>query len=106
MAQPCYVYLRLKMPGLEGTITVDCNRRIARECEEGDATYAELCCAAKDLKLYTSNVDPADMTPLNKATTESDPPLKFKSAEDTKQVDFTPGDLSQQFIIGNGMDPK
>jgi hypothetical protein len=58
------------------------------------------------LKFYTANVDPADMTPLKKPTTESDPPLKFKSAEDTKQVEFVPGDPSQKFTIGANMDPK
>ncbi|KAI4978082.1 hypothetical protein ZWY2020_014636 [Hordeum vulgare] len=42
MARPCYVYLKLKMPGPKGTITVDGDRRIAKECEEGDAAYAEV----------------------------------------------------------------
>ena len=32
------------MPGPKGTITVDGDRKIARECEEGDATYAESAC--------------------------------------------------------------
>ncbi|XP_020166809.1 uncharacterized protein [Aegilops tauschii subsp. strangulata] len=95
MAWPSYVYLKLKMPGPEGTITVDGHRRIALEYEEGDTAYAESAYAAEELKFYTSNVDPADMTPLKKPTTESDSPLMFKSAEDMKHVDFTPGDSSQ-----------
>jgi hypothetical protein len=41
MAQRCYVYLQLKMPGHKGTITVHGNRKIALECEEGDAAYDE-----------------------------------------------------------------
>ena len=40
MAQPCYVYLQLKMLGHKGTITVHGNRRITLDCEEGDAAYA------------------------------------------------------------------
>ena len=52
--------------------------------------YAKSACATKELKLYKDNVDRADMTPVKKPTTESDPLLKFKSAKDTKQVDFTP----------------
>ena len=106
MAQPCYVYLQLKMLSHKGTIKVHADRKIALECEEGDVAYTKLACAAEGLKFYTSNVDPTDMTPLNKPTIESDPLLKFKSAEDTKQVDFTPGDSSQQFTIGTVMDPK
>lgn len=45
MARPCYVYLQLKMPGHKGTITVHGSHKIALECEEGDAAYAESVCA-------------------------------------------------------------
>ena len=51
MARPCYVYLKLKMPGPEGTITVNGDRKIALECEEGDAAYAESACAAEGIKI-------------------------------------------------------
>ena len=106
MARPCYVYLQLKMPGRQGTITVHDNRKMALECEEGVASYAESVCATEELKFYKDNVDPADMTPLKKPTTEHDPLLKFKSADDTKLVDFFPGDSSKQFSISANMDPK
>ena len=106
MAHPCYVYLKLKMPGPKGPITVDADRRIARECEEGDAAYAEVACAAEELKYHLANVDPADMSPLKKPTTNAEPPLKFKPMDDTKMVDFVPGDSSKQFTIGADLDPK
>jgi len=106
MARPCYVYLQLKMPGRKGTITVHGDRKIALECEEGDAAYTESACATEEHKFYKDNVDLTDMTPLKKPTIEHDPLLKFKSAHDTKQVDFVPGDSSQQFIISANMDPK
>src|SRR3989337_2431602 len=106
MARPCYVYLQLKMIGQKGTITVHGDRKIALECEEGDAAYAESACATEELKFYKDNVDPTDMTTLKKPTTEHDPLLKFKSADDTKQIDFVPGDSSQQFTISANMDPK
>ena len=106
MARPCYVYLQLKMPGRNGTITVHGNRKIALDCEEGDAAYVESVCATDELKFYKDNVDPADMTPLKKPTTEHGPLLKFKSADDTKQVDFVPGDSSKHFSISANMDPK
>ena len=32
MARPCYVYLKLKMPGPKGVITVTGNRKKAEEC--------------------------------------------------------------------------
>ena len=71
-----------------------------------DATYAESACATDELKLSKDNVDPVDMSPLKKPTTEQDPLLKFKSADDTKQVDFVPSDSSKQFTISADMDPK
>ncbi|KAI4987536.1 hypothetical protein ZWY2020_020336 [Hordeum vulgare] len=39
MAHPCYVYLKLKMPGPKGPITVHGDRKIAQECEKGDTAY-------------------------------------------------------------------
>ena len=106
MAQSYYVYLQLKMPDHKGTIPVHGSRKIALECEEGDATYAESVCATEELKFYKDNVDPTDMTSLKKPTTEHEPVLKFKSADDTKLVDFVPGDSSKQFSISANLDPK
>ena len=94
------------MPGHKGTITVHGSRKIALECEEGDAAYAESVCATEEFKFYKENVEPADMTPLKKPTTEHEPLLKFKSVGDTKLVDFAPGDSSKQFYIRANMDPK
>ena len=94
------------MSGHKGTITVHGNRKIALDCEEGDAAYAESACATEELKVYKDNVDSADLTPLKKPTTENEPLMKFKSADDTKMVDFVPGDSSKQFSISADMDPK
>ena len=94
------------MLGHKGTITVHRSRKIALYCEEGDAAYAESVCATEELKFYKEQVDPADMTSLKKPTTEHDPALKFKSATDTKMVDFVLGDSSKQFIISTNPDPK
>ena len=94
------------MPGYKGTITVHGSRKVALECEEGDAAYAESVWAAEELKFYQDNVDPADMTSLKKPTMEHDPAMKFKSAAETKLVDFTPGNSSKQFSISANLDPK
>ena len=82
------------------------SRKIALECEEGDAAYAEFVCSTEELMFYKDNVDPTDMTSLKKPTTEHDPVLKFKSADDTKLVDFVPGNSSKQFNISANLDPK
>ena len=106
MARPCYVYLQLKMPGHKGTITVHGSRKIALECEEGDAPNVESFYATEELKFYKDNVDPADMTSLKKPTIEHDSALKFKLSGETKLVDFVPGDSSRQFSISANLDPK
>ena len=106
MARPCYVYLQLKMSGHKGTIRVHGSRKIALQCEEGDAAYAESVCAMEELKFYKDNVDPADMTSLKKPITEHDLVLNFKLADDTKMVDFVPGDSSKQFSISANLDQK
>ena len=46
------------------------------------------------------------MTSLKKPTIEREPEMKFKSGEDTKMVDFVPGDSSKQFSISANLDPK
>ena len=94
------------MPDYKGTITVHGNIKIALECEVGDAANAESAYATEELKFYKDNVDSADMTPLKKPTKEQDPLLKFKSVDDTKPVDFVPGDSSMQFSISANLDPK
>ena len=74
------------------------NREIAAQCDNGDAALAEQACAEEELKFYKSQVNPDDGTILKKPMT--DEKAKFKSAEDTKLVDFTPGDHSKQFCRG------
>ena len=104
MARPCYIYLKLKMPGPKGVITVNGSKQMALECEQGDAAMAETACAQEELKFYKAHVDPEDNTVLKKPATEEK--MKFKSAQDTKQVDFLPGDSSKQFTIGAHLSDK
>ena len=41
MARPCYVYLRLKMPGPRGVITISGNRKKAEECFQKGSKIAD-----------------------------------------------------------------
>ena len=74
------------MPGYKGTITVHGSRKIALECEEGDAAYAESVCPTEELKFNKDNVHPAEMTSVEKARREHDPVWEVESANDTKIV--------------------
>ena len=77
---------------------------MAAECDNGDAALAEKACAQEELKYYKTQVNPDDGTVVKKPTTEEK--AKFKSAEDTKMIDFTPGDHSKQFSVGANLSDK
>ena len=52
MARPCYVYLKLKMPGLRGVITVTSNRQRAEECFQKGSKIADEQMAAIEMEEY------------------------------------------------------
>ena len=75
MARPCYVYLKLKMPGPKGVITVTGNRQRAEECLQQGSKIADMQMAMVELEEYKKTADPAEM-----------------SAGDLKQVHIHPTD--------------
>src|ERR1041385_7558045 len=87
MARLCYVYVKLKMPGPNGPITVDGSRSRAVECDEQQVKFAKSTRAEEDLSVYQEKVDPTDPTILKKPTPKNNP--KFQPAQDTKKVDFS-----------------
>ena len=92
------------MSGHFGPITVDGSRSRATECDEQHVKFVDSACAKEDLSAYQEKVDPADSIILKKPTPDNNP--KFQLAQDTKKVDFVPGEASQQFIIGTGLSDK
>jgi hypothetical protein len=67
MIVPNYTYLKLKMPGPKGTITVGSTYRHAYECDMECVEYAEaiadLDCLSKeapDAKRHADNFEPAE----------------------------------------------
>jgi hypothetical protein len=97
MAIPNYTYLKLKMPGPNGVITVGSTYRHAYECNveyaealaESEALIADLECLSKevpDAKRHAGNFEPA---------------------EAVKSVPLDPSnDASKQVRIGSELDPK
>ena len=66
MARPCYIYLKLKMPGPHGTITVDGSRDIALACEKEDVTFAESACAEESRNAHKAEDKPSTLTILKR----------------------------------------
>jgi hypothetical protein len=100
MAVPNYTYLKLKMPGPNGTITVGSSYRHAYECDvecveytkalaESEALIADLECLSKEApnaKRHTGNFEPA---------------------EAVKSIPLDPSnDAGKKVRIGSELDPK
>ncbi|KAI4966998.1 hypothetical protein ZWY2020_034476 [Hordeum vulgare] len=57
MARPCYVYLKLKMPGSKGVITVTGNQQRTEECLQQGSRIADQQMAILELE-YKKTADP------------------------------------------------
>ena len=79
MAIPNYTYLKLKMPGPRGVITIGTSFQRAYECEVECCDHASTVVASKELATLREEV--AEKTADAKKTTGS-----FEPAEGTKEV--------------------
>jgi hypothetical protein len=100
MAVPNYTYLKLKMSGPNGVITVGHTYKHAFECDVECVEYAEA--------LFESEALIADLESLSKEV----PDVKrhtgnFEPVETVKSVPLDPsGDASKQIRIGSELNPK
>ena len=88
MARPCYVYLKLKMPGPKGVITITGSRKKAEECFQTGSKIADAQMAVLELQKYQKNVDPSDLLRVKKPATDS----AFQSSGETKSIHNHPTD--------------
>ena len=103
MARPCYMYSKLKMPGPNGTITINGNFKKAKECERGNVAFAEAILHAEELAEMKKE---AITSQLPEAAAPAKPKNTFKASVETKQMDLVKGDSSKQVTIGSGLDDK
>ncbi|XP_020154058.1 uncharacterized protein [Aegilops tauschii subsp. strangulata] len=71
MGRLCYVYLKLKMPGPRGVITVTGNRQRAEECLQKGSKIADEQMVAVEMQEYHKNADPSDLLRAKKPALES-----------------------------------
>ena len=88
MARPCYVYLKLKMPGPKGVITVTGNQKKAEECFHKGSKIADTQMAVVELQEYQKTADPSELLRAKKPTSES----SFQSSGETKTAPIHPTD--------------
>ena len=86
MARPCYVYLKLKMPGPKGVITVTGNWKKAEECFQKGSKIADAQMAVVELQEYQKTADPSELLRAKKPAPES----AFQSSCETKAVHIHP----------------
>jgi hypothetical protein len=103
-ARPCYIYNQLKMPGPDGIITIYGSFRKAKECEEGEAAFAEVVFFGEEFKEIHAATDPAEMQPSKQEVSASLP--TFKPTVDTKQVELVAGNATKTTAIGTNLSPK
>jgi hypothetical protein len=100
MAVPNYTYLKLKMPGPNGVITVRSTYRHAYECDVECVEYAEALAESEALI--------ADLECLSKEVPDAKRHAgNFEPAEAVKSVPLDPSnDADKQVRIGSELDPK
>jgi hypothetical protein len=100
MAVPNYTYLKLKMPGPKGTITVRSTYRHAYECDVECVEYAEAITESEALI--------ADLDCLSKEAPDAKRHAgNFEPAEAVKSVSLDPSnDTSKKVRISSELDPK
>ncbi|KAK1692194.1 hypothetical protein QYE76_008891 [Lolium multiflorum] len=93
-ARACYIYNKLEIPGPNGMITVSGDYKKARDCEEGEAAFAESVISGEELQGYRAAVDPSEMQTTKKQISKQK--NSFKAAIDTKKHDLIEGDSTKQ----------
>jgi len=97
MAVPNYMYLKLKMSGPHGVITIDTSFQRAYECEVECCDHASAVVATKELATLREEV--AEKMPDAKTTTGL-----FKPAEGSKEVHVDPsGSEAKRVRIGTSL---
>jgi hypothetical protein len=100
MVVPNYTYLKLKMPGPNGVITVGSTYRHAYECDVECVEYAEALSESETLI--------TDLESLSKEVPNAKRHVgNFEPAEAVKSVPLDPSnDASKRVRIGSELDPK
>jgi hypothetical protein len=100
MVVPNYTYLKLKMPGPNGVITVGCTYRHTYECDVECVEYAEALAESEALI--------ADLECLSKEEPDVNRHAgNFEPVEAVKSVPLDPSnDADKKVWIGSELDPK
>ena len=100
MAIPNYTYLKLKMPGPRGVITVGSSFQRAYQCEEDSCELASAVIASEELALI--RVETTEEAPDSNRRVGS-----FEPAEDVKEIPLDPQRSGENKMrVGAKLTPK
>ena len=107
MAVPHYAYLKMKMPGTKGIITINGDYEKSAACAADSSRLAESLVIAAEKRLLDRVVALAgkklEMSPIPK---ESEVEGSFKPAKETKKIPLDPEHLERNAVIGANLDSK
>ncbi|KAI5005983.1 hypothetical protein ZWY2020_033226 [Hordeum vulgare] len=107
MTIPHYAYLKMKMPGPKGIITVVGDYKKSLECAQDSSRLADALVIAEEKRqidrlVAQATEQPAIPSPPSQSAGEG----SFKPAKETKQVPLDPANPKQCVTIGAGLSPK
>ncbi|XP_020198254.1 uncharacterized protein [Aegilops tauschii subsp. strangulata] len=107
MAIPHYAYLKMKMPGTKGIITVSGDYKKSAACAAASSRLAESLVIAAERKLLDRVVAMASKQPdLSPDPRESEPQGSFQPAKETKKIPLDPNHSEKFADIGAHLDSK
>ena len=109
MAVPHYAYLKMKMPGPKGLITVTGDYCKSLECARDDTKLAEsLVIAEEQRQLDRVIVLAGEASDASIPTLDSADEAAFKPSKETKKVKLNPKDpsCSKYVVVGTRLDSK
>jgi hypothetical protein len=102
MAVPHYAYLKMKLPGPKGVITVSGSFKKSLACAKESLQLAEALVIVEEKRQLLHRVELAQQSvPVCQSPME-----QFKPADDTKKILLDKSDPSKYVIIGTGLSTK
>jgi hypothetical protein len=101
MAIPSYAYLKLKIPGPAGVITIEAKARQALDYEQGSLELAAATVAVAELRDLSLRLPATPLSPGMPPT-----PSVFKMGKDTRAVQIDINNLTKIVQIRANLDPK
>ena len=108
MASDHVAYLKLKMPGPSGVITIAGNYKRSMDCASAGSNLAQSLVIAEEKKKIYEVAERARqvMQTMVPDVTNPNGLVAFQAPKETKQVQLDPAFPERTATIGSGMDPK